>query len=478
MDQKMTSATEIPLVVDLDGTLVKVDTLHESFVELASKSPLKAMRALLAIRHGRASFKSAVADHVVFQTATVPVDESVVEVINQARKDGRKVYLATAADRRFADAIAASNCEFDGVLASEGGLNLKGKAKADRLVALFGLHGFDYIGNSSEDLPVWQAANTPLITGGGRQLTERLRREFPNAVVLGEKNFSIRPYIRTLRPHQWLKNILVALPAVAGHDFSFSGLVTVVTAIVSFSFAASSIYIINDMLDLPHDRVHPQKRYRPIAAGAVPVSRAIILFAVVAALSVATALTLPPAFMAVLIFYFALSMTYSVYLKRKLMIDVVALAALYGVRVLAGGEATGIPLSQWLVGFCFFLFLSLALVKRTTEMMLLPQDSVDKIKGRGYRRADLPTITSLTAASGFVAVLVLALYINSPEVRSLYHHPEWLWGVGMILTYWLGRVCLLTGRGEMNQDPIIFAATDHISLLAGVVIVGIFVIAL
>ena len=173
-----------------------------------------------------------------------------------------------------------------------------------------------------------------------------------------------------------------------------------------------------------------------------------------------------------------LSLTYSFYLKRKLMIDVVALAALYGIRVLAGAAATGVSLSHWLVGFCFFIFLSLALVKRTTEMMALPEDDLEKIKGRGYRRRDLQTITALTAASGFVAVLVLALYINSPDVVTLYHHPELLWGVCVILTYWLGRVCFVTGRGEMNQDPIVFAATDRISLLAGLLVVVIFIIAL
>jgi len=171
-------------------------------------------------------------------------------------------------------------------------------------------------------------------------------------------------------------------------------------------------------------------------------------------------------------------MSYSLYLKRKLMIDVVALAALYGIRVLAGSVATGVVLSHWLAGFCFFIFLSLALMKRTTEIILLPASSEDKIKGRGYRRADFPTINALTAASGFVAVLVLALYINSPEVKVLYHRPDLLWGICIILVYWLGRAFFLTGRGEMRQDPVIFAATDWRSLLAGILVVAIFLVAL
>jgi 4-hydroxybenzoate polyprenyltransferase len=249
-------------------------------------------------------------------------------------------------------------------------------------------------------------------------------------------------------------------------------------AFVSFSFGASSIYLINDMIDLPHDRTHPQKRHRVLAAGVVPLSHAAVLLCIIASLSAAAALTLPWAFMAVLITYFGLSISYSVYLKRKVMIDVVALAMLYGVRVLAGAAATAIPLSHWLVGFCFFIFLCLALIKRTTEMIAVSPEVTGKIRGRAYRRSDLETMTALTAAAGFVAVLVLALYINSPDVLALYRRPELLWGICIVLVYWLGRICLLVGRGEMHDDPVVFAATDRISLLAGALIVAVFLVAL
>jgi 4-hydroxybenzoate polyprenyltransferase len=271
---------------------------------------------------------------------------------------------------------------------------------------------------------------------------------------------------------------LLALPTLAAHDFSVGGLITVAIAIASFSLGASSVYLVNDMLDLPHDRAHPEKRRRSIAAGLVPINEALLLLGVVGSLSVGLALLLPLAFMAVLLTYFALSMGYALYLKRKLMIDVVALGALYGIRVVAGSVATGVVLSHWLVGFCFFIFLSLAMVKRTAEMVAQGTETVGKIKGRGYRSEDLSTITALTAASGFVAVLVLALYTNSPEVKALYRHPELLWGISMILVYWLGRVCFLTGRGEMEQDPVLFAATDRISLMSGALIALIFLVAL
>jgi 4-hydroxybenzoate polyprenyltransferase len=476
MDDNIKPA-DIPLIVDLDGTLIKADTLHEAFVKLLSQNPLQALRALLILKRGRAAFKAAIADHVLPDSAT-PVDDVVLDVIKQARTEKRKVFLATAADRRFAEAMASSIGEFDGVFGSEDGVNLKGQAKADRLVAAFGAHRFDYIGNTSADLAVWRTARTALISGATSHLTQRIRADLPDMITLGTREVNVRPFLWALRPHQWFKNTLLALPAVAGHDFSISTLITVIIAFASFSLGASSVYLINDMLDLPHDRAHAEKRHRPLAAGEIQLSQAVILLSVVAAVSITLALIVGPAFMIVLATYFGLSISYSFYLKRKLMIDVVALAALYGIRVLAGGVATGIVLSHWLVGFCFFIFLSLALMKRATELISLPDTAVDNIKGRGYRRTDLPIVNALTAAAGFVAVLVLALYINSPEVTMFYRQPDLLWGICIILVYWLGRAFFLTGRGEMRQDPVVFAITDRISLLAGALVAAAFLLAL
>jgi 4-hydroxybenzoate polyprenyltransferase len=366
---------------------------------------------------------------------------------------------------------------FDGVFASENGTNLKGQAKADALVAAFGAQGFDYIGNDAVDMPVWQAARSALATGCSARFMRRLNDAHPRAVLLSANRAGAGPYIRALRPHQWLKNLLLALPVVAGHDYSLVTLMAVIVAFMSFSLCASSVYIVNDILDLPHDRAHPEKRHRPFAAGIIPLKHGLGLFAVTAGLSLATALTLPWPFLLALGSYFALSMAYAMLLKRKLMIDVVALAALYGIRVLAGGAATGIVLSDWLVGFCFFMFLSLALVKRGTELVAQPETETGALKGRGYRPGDLPIVHALTVASGLVAVLILALYINSPEVRLLYSRPELLWGMCLMLVYWLGRMFLLTGRGEMRQDPVIFAVTDRNSLIAGAVVAAIYLLA-
>lgn len=478
MDEKTASLRDVPLVVDLDGTLCKVDTLHEAWVQLISRNPVQAMKSLFAIpAGGRASFKAAVATHALPDPNTLPFDDDVIATIRQAKERGQKVYLATAADQRVAEAVAETMGGFHGIFASGDGVNLKGRQKAERLVAAFGKAGFDYIGNDASDVPVWQSARTAFVCGSPR-FVRSLKADFPNLVELGSRRRTLWSYLLALRPHQWLKNGLIVLPALAGHDFTLSVLIAVATAVASFSFAASSVYLVNDMIDLPHDRAHPQKRRRPLAAGLIPLSHAALLAAVIAVLSFALALTLPLAFVLTLLVYVAASLTYSLYLKRKLMIDVVALAGLYGIRVVAGGAATGIFLSHWLVGFCLFLFLSLALVKRQAEMIALPPTVGEKVKGRGYRREDLQTIGSLAAASGLVAVLVLALYVNSTEVRALYHHPELLWGICVVLVYWLGRVYFLTGRGEMHQDPVIFAATDRISLLTVLLVCAVFLISL
>ena len=478
MDHAVEKAGNIPLVVDLDGTLIKVDSLQEAFVQLSAKRPLAALSALSMLKDGRASFKAAVADRILLDTAALPFDEKVLAAIKEARARGRKVYLATAANTRFATAVANAIGEFDGVFASDGETNLKGKAKAEQLVAAFGDRGFDYIGNSMSDLPIWKAARRTLVTGAPSTLVGRLNREQLAPQVLRTREGTAIAYLKALRPHQWLKNTLLFLPALAGHAFTEQALIPVLIAFASFCLGASSIYLINDMVDLPHDRAHPEKRHRPFAAGIIPVSHGAIYFLFVAALSLALSILLPPAFLIALAGYFCLSLSYSLYLKRKLMVDVVALAALYGIRVLAGSAVTGIVLSQWLVGFCFFIFLSLALMKRTTEIIQLPEANDDNIKGRDYRRTDLPVLNALTVASGFVGVLILALYINSPDVTVLYQRPDLLWGICVALVYWLGRAFFLTGRGEMRQDPVIFAATDRNSLLTVLLIVLLFIAAI
>lgn len=277
--------------------------------------------------------------------------------------------------------------------------------------------------------------------------------------------------LRALRPHQWAKNALLFLPLLTAHKFSADAFVAAAHAFIAFSLCASSVYITNDLLDLAHDRQHPRKRLRPFAAGELSLAFGWTMAALLLVLAVAVAATAPLKFLWILGIYYALTLAYSLGLKRKLMVDVVILACLYGIRIVAGAAAVEVPLSEWLIAFSLFLFLALALIKRASELSAMADDSASAAPGRGYRRGDLPIVQIMAAVSGFLAVLVLALYLASPQVARLYSEPLYLWGFCIVLICWLGRALLLTGRGEMRDDPVLFVLTDGISL-ACVPIVG------
>jgi 4-hydroxybenzoate polyprenyltransferase len=270
---------------------------------------------------------------------------------------------------------------------------------------------------------------------------------------------------RSMRPYQWLKNVLVALPAIAAHNYMLEATRALVLAFVVFSLCASAVYVINDLIDQENDRTHPRKKHRPFAAGTLTPALGVCLAAGLFLVSLAGALTLPAAFFGTLIFYSALSLAYTFYLKRFVMIDVVVLACLYGFRVIAGAAATGVVLSAWLIVFCVFFFLSLALVKRAAELKASLIEAKSTLAGRGYRPEDFYTVQALAGSAGFVSVLVLGLYLNSETVKQLYRHPNLLWGVGVILIFWIGRAILLAGRGEIHDDPVTYAITDRISVI-------------
>ena len=281
---------------------------------------------------------------------------------------------------------------------------------------------------------------------------------------------TISDVVRIIRPHQWVKNVLIVVPAVTSHHFDFQYAIAALLAFLSFSLCASSVYVLNDFLDREHDRDHPRKKMRPFASGAMPPWAAYILVPVFISASALIAFFLPVLFAYVLGGYFILTLVYTLYAKRMMMIDVVILAVLYGLRVCAGGAALMIPLSEWLIAFCVFFFLSLALIKRAAELRSIISLNQMEISGRGYRADDYQSVQALAGASGFVSVLVISLYFNSDTVRSLYQTPYYLWGIGLIMLFWLGRILILTARGDMHDDPVVFAVTDRASLLSGGVI--------
>lgn len=463
--EERTRASDPPLVVDLDGTLIKTDLLVEGFFALLSTRPIAAVRTLGALRHGRAALKARLAEEAAIEFETLPLNEAVHARLREEKSKGRRIYFASASDRRHVEQLGARLGLVDGVFASDGDGNLKGPAKAAALCAAFGEGKFDYIGDAYADLPVWKVARKRTVANPSPGLLRAVQKRFPDADTLGRRELGLRDYAQLFRVHQWLKNLLIFIPPLAAHEFHPAALLASVLAFFSFSLAASSAYVLNDLLDMRSDRSHPSKRRRPFASGKIPASHGVLLAPVVLAAAMALSLLLPQSFVLALVGYYALTLAYSLWFKRKATVDVVMLACLYGVRLVAGGAATAVPLSPWLQAFAVFLFLSLAIIKRCTELASHIALGKGDPKGRSYQLRDLPVLESMAAASGYVAVMVFALYLNSPAVEALYHAPHRLWFICVVLLYWISRVLLLTHRGEMRDDPVVFAATDRVSLV-------------
>ncbi|MFN7002242.1 MAG: UbiA family prenyltransferase [Roseinatronobacter sp.] len=474
--------SNIPLVTDLDRTLCRSDTMHDALVMLLFSKPALALHLPRWLGSGKAAFKAQLADHLVPDPARLPYDEKVIELLRQARAEGRRTALVSASDHRVVEAVAAHLNLFDDVIGtgSDGnGQNLSRQAKADMLVSRYGVRGYDYIGDSAADVPVWAQARTALaVRPDGKLHADAARAGVTlEDVTQTPTGFlaAMRPRLRALRPHQWVKNLLVFLPVLAAHDAS--SLPVVLIAFIAFCLTASAVYIVNDLADLAADRAHKRKRYRPLASGALPVGEALVMAAALFLSAIALSVLLtPPAFVAVLLVYVVATFAYSLWIKRKLLIDVVALSGLYTLRIVAGAVAAGIVLSTWLLGFSMFLFFSLAAVKRQAELTDIGPEQVEAAPGRAYAGSDLPVIRSMAITSGQAAVLVLALYISSDDVIKLYAAPNLLWLVCPILFYWISRMVLITHRGHMTDDPIVYAARDWRSLLA-IALVAIVVVA-
>jgi 4-hydroxybenzoate polyprenyltransferase/phosphoserine phosphatase len=461
-----------PLAVDLDGTVLRTDSLVETVLRLAARSPL-ALLALLPVllTAGRAKFKQRVAQAEALDPASLVYNDDVLDLARAARAEGRGVFLVTAADASVAHAVAAHVQVFDGVFASDGVINLKGAAKAQFLIDRFGQGGFDYVGDATADVPVWRAAARAYVVAPDAALLRVAKGAAVDVQVVGERPHAavrLRSWVRALRVHQWAKNVLIFVPVFAAHRFDGPTLLRATAAFAAFSLCASSVYLLNDMLDLPHDRLHPTKRLRPFASGRLDVARAPPLIALCLAGGFALALALPLRFLLMLALYYACTLSYSLGLKRWAVWDVMMLAGLYTLRVFVGSAATGIHLSPWLLAFSLFLFFSLAVVKRQTELVQhIGEGRTAKLSGRGYGPEDMDMLRSMAASAGYMAVLVLALYVNSSDVATLYRHPSALWALCPALMFWVSRVLILANRGQMNDDPVIFALRDRVSLAVG-----------
>jgi 4-hydroxybenzoate polyprenyltransferase/phosphoserine phosphatase len=460
--------------VDLDGTLVKSDTLIDSLLVLLRTRPRLLVKLPGRLVHGKAAFKAFVTESISLDVVHLPYNRKLIQFLQRERGRGRAIYLATGANVALARRVAAHLGIFAEVLGSDASTNLTGSRKLDSLRRQFDSGAFDYIGNDTPDLPLLASATQPMVANPTLGLRIQLKaRKIKPAQEFIERRPALPSLLKAVRLQQWAKNLLIFVPLFLSHALSGAKLLTALAAFCCFSLTASAAYIVNDLLDIEADRRHPRKRFRPLAAGDLSAFSGALVVAgfLVAGLSVGR--LLPGGFYGWLLLYLSFTLTYSLYLKRVPLVDVLALSGLYILRLLAGGAATLTPISHWLAGFSMFLFLSLAIVKRFAELENLRASNSTPRNGRGYLLADMDQLRSFGTASAYAAVVVFAIYISGLDVTKLYRQPRLLWLIVPLMILWLNRVWLLASRGELDEDPVAFALTDRMSQLIGVAVVAI-----
>lgn len=460
----------VPLAVDLDGTLLRTDSLIESLVVLARKQPLILIRLPRWLLQGRARFKKQVSERVIPDVQTLPYRDGVVSFLRTQKRAGRTLILATAADEAIAQAVAGDLGLFDRVFGSDGVTNLKGERKRDQLVDAFGSRGFDYLGNGASDYPVWCSARRALFATALPRFAGRVAKMTPVQVISDERGARWQDYLRMLRPLHWCKNGLVFVPIAAVHRiFEVALLGRTLLAFLAFSLCASGLYLLNDLLDLSADRRHPSKRNRVLASGRVPLAHALVMLPLLWTAGFGVAAHLSISVAAVLGLYCVMMTGYSRKLKDIALVDVFVLAIGYSLRIAVGSVATGVTFSAWLLSFCIFLFFSLALIKRYAELIVLESESEAEAKlvhARGYHDVDKLILAAQGVASGYLAAMVLALYTNTEISHRLYARHDLFWGVCLLLMYWVSYMWLMVNRGRIHDDPVIFALSDRGSLCA------------
>ena len=462
----LASDTEtLMLVVDLDGTLIQTDMLYETFWSAVSKRWTNGIEVVRSLPAGRAVLKRRLEGLGTVDPSSLPYNEAVMAYVKSWRQQGGRAALVSASDQAIVDRIAAYLGLFDEAYGSDGTDNLKGERKAEKLRELYGAGNYAYIGDCEADLAIWRGAARAVTVDVSPSLALRASDAATEAEHLTTRASRLRPLIRAVRPHQWLKNVLVFLPMLTAHSLDAVTFGRALLALVAYSLIASSVYLLNDLLDLASDRAHPRKRNRPFASGALPLSWGTVLTPGLLIAGFAVAAVLGPAFIGIMALYYVATTLYSFSLKRKLVVDICALAVLYTLRIIAGGVATGIPLSVWLLAFSIFFFFALAAMKRQAELVHGAAAGQQQAHGRGYMTGDTPLVANMAVSSGYVSVLVMALYLNTGAVQELYSYTAPLWGICLILLFWLSRMVMITHRGNMHDDPVVFAAKDRVSMM-------------
>jgi 4-hydroxybenzoate polyprenyltransferase/phosphoserine phosphatase len=460
------------LCVDLDGTLIRCNLLWECVLVLLKTRPITLLKLPFWLFSGRAALKRKLASSIHLDPARLPYRQQVLDLLHREKADGRRIVLATAADRQIAEAISNYLGIFDEVHASDGEVNLKGANKAALLADCYAQTGFDYVGDSAADVEVWRSARAAYVVGTSARAEQAAAVTVLKDTIL-EPRASLQTWINALRGHHWAKNLLLFLPLVLSHNLEVEPLVRTLFGFALYGFCASGLYIFNDLLDLHSDREHPWKRERPFAAGDISIPEGLLASAILLSLAFGLGFLLDVQFGLALLGYAALTMLYSYCLKKIALIDVFVLSSFYSFRILAGALISGTPLSQWFLAFSMFFFLSLAMAKRYSELLHASDLVKTGNSGRGYRTGDRELLLSLGVGSSFSAVVIFSLYIHSPDVRLLYSSPEFLFLLCPIVLYWLSRNWLMAHRGELKEDPVTLAIRDPVSYAAALVSAGV-----
>ena len=463
------------LVVDLDGTLIRNDTFFDSIVWSLFNRPALLFKSVFSLlKSGKAAMKQTLASEYPLDPELLPYNPEVLNEITQARNNGKKIVLATGADSVIAWKVASYLGTFDEVHASDGNLNNTGHRKANKLSDTYS--NFDYIGNSSADLESWKAASRKIIVSSAPKKIKLVHKEFKILEVRRDR--VLRTVIRQLRIHQWAKNALLFVPILLSHRLSEAeSWLKLFFGFMSFGLVASGVYILNDLADIENDRKNRDKKNRPLAAGDFSAIQAIIAFSLLLASGLIIGLNVGLSFLLVVLIYFGLTTAYSLRLKRILVLDVLVLATLYTLRILAGAAAINEEVSFWILSFSIFIFTSLAFVKRFSELKSSADEHSTLSPGRGYMVSDVPVVLIAGISSAFASLIFLALYIDSDSVGLQYTFSGALWFSVPVFLGWVLTLWFRANRGEVHHDPIIFALRDKMSQMSFIALLIIFVLA-
>jgi 4-hydroxybenzoate polyprenyltransferase/phosphoserine phosphatase len=481
MPDSMAPKSHPPLCVDLDGTLIKTNTLHEAILALVRTAPHYALLLPFWLMRGQAYLWHRLSQFVSLNVALLPYRPEVIEYLKREKRASREITLISGAHHTLVERVARHLNLFDHCMGSDEMAHLIGEKKLSVIVHLYGKKSFDYIGDSRADIPIWKESRRAVIAGSNTFLVAQLRKcadSYDHIEPLDKPG--IRSLLKAMRVYQWTKNLLLFAAIFLGHQFTNPALIfNVLRGFAAFSLCGSAVYILNDLIDLDADRLHARKRNRPFAAGDISPATGALISGVLLLAAFAIAIPLSLSFAAMLGAYFALTLLYSFYLKEKLLLDVFLLASLYTIRVWAGGICAGIEISHWATAFFMCFFLSLALAKRHSELMASAGSQEDKpLNRRGYRPSDIPFVLAYGCSSSLMSVLVIAIYLNSPDVSVHYRRPDLLWFVCPTLAYWSSRLWILAARGQLDEDPVLFAIKDKTSYLLGAIIVMIVLLAI